>query len=210
LRGQHDQGAASSTPPPPVWSASSTWPTPPPTSHEPSGTPIMTGSSTCMNFPRNLSLGSQGSDVSDLQTMLSQDPSVYPSGAVTGYFGPLTAKAVVQFQEKNDIASSSAGYVGPLTRNFFMKHCGPGPVLPPFTPTNGSSTRPSGTPPYPPMPEHMGSSTFPLPPPPPWTMNGSSTGPGPNGPGNPSGTPPYPIPMPPPHPHPTASSTLTY
>jgi peptidoglycan hydrolase-like protein with peptidoglycan-binding domain len=101
------------------------------------------GSSTAMSMPmcpafaRNLSIGSQGSDVSELQTMLAQDPDIYPQGAVTGYFGPLTAAAVTRFQEVNGIASSSSatGFFGPLTRNFIGQHCGmmpmPTPIVPP-------------------------------------------------------------------------------
>lgn len=146
------------------------------------GGPMIPASSTgimCMGFPRNLSLGSVGSDVSDLQKILAQDPSVYPQGAVTGYFGPLTAAAVIKFQQVNDIASSSAGFFGPLTRDFLTKRCGgPGPVrLPPgFMP---SSTM-SSTPPRPPF---NGSGTYPLPLPIIGWQNGSSSAP--------SGTPPF-------------------
>lgn len=122
----------------------------------------------CIQLSRNLSLGSEGSDVSNLQSMLSQQPAIYPSGEVTGYFGPLTQAAVVKFQETDGITSSSVGFVGPLTRNFFMRRCGgPGPAMPPpssstpWMPFNGS-----GTPPIPPRPSYappqwMGSSTAP-------------------------------------------------
>lgn len=144
---------ASSTPPGGGGNASGTW-------QGWQGAPT----STCMGFTRNLSLGSQGSDVSDLQSMLAQDPSVYPSGAITGYFGPLTEKAVTLFQEKNNIASSSTGFVGPLTRNFLMSHCGgPGPVRLPggwiSSSTNGSGT-PPWMPPHPPQPAAAGTNQY--------------------------------------------------
>lgn len=62
---------------------------------------------------RQLEVGMRGSDVSELQTFLATDPSVYPQGLVTGYFGPLTRAAVMNFQAKNGI--SSVGRVGPIT-----------------------------------------------------------------------------------------------
>jgi hypothetical protein len=117
------------------------------------GMPMMMASSSmaCPDISRNLSIGSQGSDVSALQTMLAQDPSVYPQGSVTGYFGPLTAAAVIRFQQKNGIASSSAGFFGPLSRNFLDNHCGMMhgmggmpfmPWMPGASTTTGSSTPP--------------------------------------------------------------------
>ncbi len=62
---------------------------------------------------RQLELGMSGADVSSLQTFLAQDPSVYPSGLITGYFGSLTKAAVIRFQKKNNL--SAVGRVGPLT-----------------------------------------------------------------------------------------------
>jgi len=62
---------------------------------------------------RQLEVGSRGADVSSLQTFLSEDPAVYPSGLVTGYFGSLTRSGVVRFQAKNGI--SQVGRVGPQT-----------------------------------------------------------------------------------------------
>ncbi|MFZ2484625.1 MAG: fibronectin type III domain-containing protein [Minisyncoccia bacterium] len=70
---------------------------------------------------RQLDFGARGSDVSDLQTFLSTNASIYPSGLVTGYFGPLTQAGVERFQVSNGIVSSgtpaSTGYgrVGPRT-----------------------------------------------------------------------------------------------
>jgi peptidoglycan hydrolase-like protein with peptidoglycan-binding domain len=62
---------------------------------------------------RQLDLGMSGSDVSDLQTFLAADPSIYPQGLVTGYYGSLTQAAVSKFQARNGI--SSVGRVGPVT-----------------------------------------------------------------------------------------------
>lgn len=71
------------------------------------------------NFVRPLALGMSHNDVSNLQIALKTDSSIYPSGKVTGYFGPATLLAVKKFQEKYGIASEGqAGYgaVGPKTR----------------------------------------------------------------------------------------------
>ena len=74
-------------------------------------------------FARNLSQGSVGIDVKLLQIVLRDTPGIYPEGKVTGYFGPLTYKAVMRFQELNRQKilapiglSSGTGFVGAATR----------------------------------------------------------------------------------------------
>lgn len=62
---------------------------------------------------RQLSIGAVGADVSELQTFLALDSTIYPQGLTTGYFGPLTATAVSKFQTKNGI--DAVGRVGPIT-----------------------------------------------------------------------------------------------
>ncbi len=71
----------------------------------------------------DLRLGSSGEEVKLLQTWLAQDRSVYPEGIVSGYFGYLTQRAVIKFQEKyaNDILvpqglTRGTGIVDVLTR----------------------------------------------------------------------------------------------
>jgi len=66
-----------------------------------------------IQLARQLSLGMSGEDVRTLQEMLATDPDIYPEGLVTGFFGPLTEKAVKKFQEKSGI--SNVGRVGPQT-----------------------------------------------------------------------------------------------
>ena len=55
-------------------------------------------------FKSNLTTGSQGNEVKELQKCLANPPAdgpaVYPEGEVTGYFGPKTKTAVIRFQEK--------------------------------------------------------------------------------------------------------------
>ena len=60
-----------------------------------------------------LSIGSSGSQVTQLQQFLAADSLIYPSGDVTGYFGPLTQAAVTQFQVAYGIPQ--VGQVGPIT-----------------------------------------------------------------------------------------------
>ncbi len=88
--------------------------------------PGQTGKMMCASFNRTLKPGMQGKDVKSLQQVLSQDPDTGFSGNASGFFGPLTAKAIIKFQMKNGIASSSDGTVGPMTRGFFERRCGSG------------------------------------------------------------------------------------
>ncbi len=94
-----------STPSPVI--STPTIPTPAPVS-----TGIVLGAST-YNFARELSLGSNGADVTALQDILSAD-GYLALATPTGYFGVLTKAAVVKFQAAHSIRAT--GYVGPLTR----------------------------------------------------------------------------------------------
>jgi peptidoglycan hydrolase-like protein with peptidoglycan-binding domain len=70
-------------------------------------------SSALKTLVQQLKEGSVGDQVSILQALLALDPSIYPEGRVTGYFGKLTADAVKRFQKKHGI--DQAGNVGPKT-----------------------------------------------------------------------------------------------
>ena len=86
-------------------------------------------SAACPAFSHALMLGSSGSDVSRLQAFLAQDPSIYPSGQVTGYFGRLTQAAVQRWQAQYGIVSSGTpastgwGVVGPRTGAAIARQC---------------------------------------------------------------------------------------
>lgn len=60
-----------------------------------------------------MAVGSQSANVSNLQTFLASNSLVYPSGLVTGYYGPMTEAAVRNFQIGYGI--SAVGNVGPQT-----------------------------------------------------------------------------------------------
>ncbi len=74
----------------------------------------LVGIASAASFGRDLTIGSQGADVTDLQNFLTEQ-GVY-TGPVTGYFGPLTREGVKKFQEAHQI-TPVAGYFGPLTRS---------------------------------------------------------------------------------------------
>lgn len=73
------------------------------------------------SITRSLDLGSTGSQVTELQTYLATNASIYPEGLVTGYFGQLTKAAVERFQTTQGIisqgtpATTGYGRVGPQT-----------------------------------------------------------------------------------------------
>ena len=76
------------------------------------------------NFAKNLSYGSTGTDVTELQKLLIAAgfdiPLISKSGVPYGFFGPQTKAAVIAFQKANNIAPA-AGFVGPITRGVLNK-----------------------------------------------------------------------------------------
>lgn len=67
------------------------------------------------------SVGARGANVTNIQTFLASNPSFYPEGLITGYYGSLTVSAVKRFQAYYGIVSSGTptttgyGRVGPST-----------------------------------------------------------------------------------------------
>ncbi len=94
------------------------------TTNSTSTAPLVSTGSASAVFASNLYIGTSSDDVRRLQTLLASDPSIYPNGRITGYFGQATLKAVQTFQMKYGVASStSVGYgnVGPATRAMLQK-----------------------------------------------------------------------------------------
>jgi len=88
--------------------------------------PGQIGKIACIELGRNLRHGDRGDDVMKLQVMLRGDPENGFNVEPTGVFGPITMKAMMKFQMRMRIASSTDGSVGPLTRGFFNRACGKG------------------------------------------------------------------------------------
>jgi alpha-tubulin suppressor-like RCC1 family protein len=68
-----------------------------------------------IKITKELYKGVSGDEVKEVQKFLKQFSEIYPEGLVTGYYGPLTEKAVKKFQEQYDIPAT--GLVGPMTRD---------------------------------------------------------------------------------------------
>ncbi len=110
---------------------------------------------TCV-FSHVLTVGSTdattGGEVTKLQQLLAADPSTYPEGVVSGYFGPATERAIQHLQTAHSIVSSGTpattgyGAVGSLTRAALYSLCNKSRTAPTTTPgTNPvNQTTPSG------------------------------------------------------------------
>lgn len=68
---------------------------------------------TKVKIDTRLSQGATGEQVRLLQQLLASDPSLYPEGLVTGYYGHATAEAVKRFQSR--LKLEQVGVVGPQT-----------------------------------------------------------------------------------------------
>lgn len=93
---------------------------------------LLTGSGVLsggLMLPRELERGDRGKDVSSLQAFIARDRAIYPTGQITGFFGPLTEDAVKKFQvacgivTSGDYRSTGYGRVGPKTKTAFMVGC---------------------------------------------------------------------------------------
>jgi N-acetylmuramoyl-L-alanine amidase/peptidoglycan hydrolase-like protein with peptidoglycan-binding domain len=86
-------------------------------------TPTTTVSVACVLPVGTIAPGQQdkavGGDVSKLQALLSQDPTLYPQKLVTGYYGTATQAAVQTFQSTQGVLQKGDvgyGFVGPKTK----------------------------------------------------------------------------------------------
>lgn len=82
---------------------------------------------TCRSFWRNLKHGDIGDDVKELQQQLAHDnPTLFPPGLVTGFFGPKTEAALKMFQRRFGIDVEGTGFFGIKSRAFFASQCSNG------------------------------------------------------------------------------------
>ncbi len=90
------------------------------------------GNTSCVTINQNLKRGDENEEVRKLQLFLAQDPTIYPEGIVSGYFGSLTERAVQRWQTRYGVISygtaESTGYgvVGPKTRAAISDACNAG------------------------------------------------------------------------------------
>lgn len=67
-----------------------------------------------MELTRTLASGMSGEDVRALQELLATDTELYPEGLVTGFYGPMTERAIQRLQARFGI--EQVGTVGPITQ----------------------------------------------------------------------------------------------
>lgn len=90
---------------------------PTPTAASATTAAVPTASAASYMFTKTIAVGSRGAAVSALQSKLKA--LGFYTGAVTGYFGPMTAASVKKFQKANGL--SQVGSVGPGTRAVLNK-----------------------------------------------------------------------------------------
>jgi peptidoglycan hydrolase-like protein with peptidoglycan-binding domain len=76
-----------------------------------------------VQLTRSLARGMSGEDVRALQELLATDNELYPEGLITGFYGPMTERAVQKLQARFGI--DQVGTVGPMTQrtlNELFKH----------------------------------------------------------------------------------------
>lgn len=114
----------------PSTSATPITPTTPTTSSNPTTTSKPAVSSDCSALTLNMQKGARDvsyrGQVSALQRYLSNRFGVNSADIVTGYFGPMTMRFVLQLQKEKSLPAT--GIVGPLTRSAIASSCGKAPL----------------------------------------------------------------------------------
>ncbi|MBP9771107.1 peptidoglycan-binding protein, partial [Candidatus Gracilibacteria bacterium] len=64
--------------------------------------------------------GMTDEDVKKIQELLATDPTLYPRGLVTGYYGPMTKEAVLRFQARHELRTS--GEVDAETKALILEY----------------------------------------------------------------------------------------
>lgn len=64
---------------------------------------------------KELRKGMTAEEIRAIQQILAADPSIYPEGLITGYFGPATEKALERFREKHKIREEEKDKIGEKT-----------------------------------------------------------------------------------------------
>jgi peptidoglycan hydrolase-like protein with peptidoglycan-binding domain len=64
--------------------------------------------------------GVENDDVRKIQELLATDPTIYPRGLVSGYYGPLTKEAVMAFQKRHNLPET--GIVDEATKKLIQDY----------------------------------------------------------------------------------------
>lgn len=64
---------------------------------------------------KDLRKGMTAEEIRAIQQILAADPSIYPEGLITGYFGPATEKALERFRERYRIKEEEREKIGEKT-----------------------------------------------------------------------------------------------
>jgi len=101
-----------------------------------------------IKLTKNLYKGVSGNEVKEVQKFLKQFSEIYPEGLVTGYYGPLTEKAVKKFQEREGL--SATGKIDQTTRGTINEYLAGGtekkvatPVVTPLATTPVPEVKPT-------------------------------------------------------------------
>lgn len=82
---------------------------------------------TCFDFRRDMKHGDEGDDVKELQQQLAhEDPTLFPPGLATGFFGMRTEAALKMLQRRFGIDANGTGFFGPKSRAHFAALCSKG------------------------------------------------------------------------------------
>ncbi|MFY9493257.1 MAG: peptidoglycan-binding domain-containing protein [Minisyncoccia bacterium] len=100
--------------------------------------PVVSGS---VSIDSELNPGARNDEVMDLQKLLAQDPTIYPEGTVSGFYGPKTTAAVKKFQAKYGLPA--VGRVGPATLQKINEILGSSSVSAPIAPPTPSYVAPA-------------------------------------------------------------------
>ena len=81
----------------------------------------------CFGFWRDLKHGDNGDDVRELQRELAHiDPTLFPPGLATGFFGSKTEAALKMLQRRFGIDATGTGFFGSKSRSHFAALCSNG------------------------------------------------------------------------------------
>lgn len=124
-------------------------------------TPAVLGSQSTPVLTQSLQYGDTNTDIEKVQKLLATDPSIYPYGVASGFFGPKTQEAIRNFQARFGL--DTVGVIGPATKSLLELFLAaypsgnyPANVLQSKPQVQGASTSVTPTPTTPTTPTYTG------------------------------------------------------